>query len=165
MQALPKRNHILKKHATFIITDKLKKPHNQKTFYAKDWLKEKISGFYCCKRYTQKDWTNSLVLNKKTVALLPNDQFHQYRCSHVTHEVKFHHNLSETIWRHVDLVKLYLFQNFSRKRQQPKLVGKNIAPGRLKKNKKAFLFLTNIMVAYISIYDVFIKSNRNICEE
>ena len=37
------------------------------------------------------------LIIKKTVALLVNVQFHQFHPSHVTHEVKFPHNLSKTI--------------------------------------------------------------------
>ena len=57
--------------------------------------------------------------------LLLNVQFHQFHRSHVTYKVKFCHNLSKTIWRHLHLVKIYLFQNFPWKQQQPKLVRRN----------------------------------------
>ena len=75
-------------------------------FYNKELLEEKIFGLKRCIRHTLKYWIKSLVLNKKTPALFLNVQLHQCHRSHIT-QVKFHHNHSKTIWRHIHLVKFF----------------------------------------------------------
>ena len=59
------KNNFFNKHEKFITIYKLQMPSNQKTFYTKDWLKEKMFGFKRCKWYIRKDWIKSLVLNKE----------------------------------------------------------------------------------------------------
>ena len=83
-------------------------PQNQKMSYAKDWFKDKIFGFKRCKRYIQKDWIKSLVLAKKTSAA-SSCPLSPIPSPPITHQAKFHHNLLQTIWRHVHVVFCFKF--------------------------------------------------------
>ena len=76
-----------------------------------------VATYWCYEKVRRTMRTAIVSYLLKHWALVFNVQLHQYHCKQFTHEVKFRHNLSKTIWCHAHVVKISFYQNCSWKRQ------------------------------------------------